>query len=55
MATFVLIPGGGTDPWYWHRLVDELRVRGHEAISVDLPCEDDAAGLDEYADTVGAR
>ncbi|MDG4774553.1 alpha/beta hydrolase [Solwaraspora sp. WMMD792] len=54
MATFVLIPGGGTDPWYWHRLVNELRVRGHEAIPVDLPCEDDAAGFDEYADTVVA-
>ncbi|MFY1697468.1 MULTISPECIES: alpha/beta hydrolase [unclassified Solwaraspora] len=52
MATFVLIPGGGTDPWYWHRLVDELRRRGHEAVPVDLPCEDDGAGWAEYADAV---
>lgn len=54
MVTFVLIPGGGTDTWYWHRLVDELRGRGHEPIAVDLPCEDDSAGWAEYADAVVA-
>ncbi|MEV5753006.1 alpha/beta hydrolase [Actinoallomurus sp. NPDC052308] len=50
MATFVLIPGGGCDSSYWRPLVAELRERGHEAVRVDLPCEDDAAGLAEYAD-----
>ncbi|MFV2017752.1 alpha/beta fold hydrolase [Micromonospora sp. LOL_023] len=54
MATFVLIPGGGTDPWYWHRLVDELHARGHEPIAVDLPCDDDKAGWVQYADAVVA-
>lgn len=54
MATFVLIPGGGTDPWYWHRLVAELHARGHEPIAVDLPCDDDKAGWVEYADAVVA-
>ncbi|MEV5573114.1 alpha/beta hydrolase [Spirillospora sp. NPDC052269] len=50
MATYVLIPGGGADPWYWHLLADELRRRGHDAVPVDLPSEDDSAGLAEYAD-----
>jgi pimeloyl-ACP methyl ester carboxylesterase len=31
-----------------------LRGRGHEVIAVDLPCEDDAAGLAEYADAAMA-
>ena len=52
MATFVLIPGAGGSAWYWHRLVPELRERGHEAIAVELPTGDEAAGLPEYADAV---
>lgn len=52
MATFALIPGGGGDPWEWHRLVPELDSRGHEAIAVRLPAEDDGAGWSEYADAV---
>ncbi|WP_245627731.1 alpha/beta hydrolase [Actinomadura oligospora] len=48
----MLIPGGGADPWYWHPLVDELRGRGHDVVPVDLPSEDDSAGLSEYADAV---
>ncbi|MCP2336028.1 alpha/beta fold hydrolase [Actinomadura rupiterrae] len=50
MATYALIPGGACDPWYWHLLADELRDRGHDVVPVDLPCEDDTAGLPEYAD-----
>jgi len=30
----------------------ELRERGHDAVAPDLPCDDDAAGLSEYADAV---
>ena len=52
MATYALIPGGGGDPWEWHRLVPELEARGHDAIAVRLPAEDDAAGWFEYADAV---
>jgi pimeloyl-ACP methyl ester carboxylesterase len=52
MATYVLIPGGGGDPWEWHRLVPELKARGHEVLAVRLPAEDDTAGWSEYADTV---
>ncbi|MDQ1477309.1 MAG: hypothetical protein QOE62_2538 [Actinomycetota bacterium] len=51
-ATYALIPGAGGSAWYWHLLVDELRARGAEAIAVDLPAGDDAAGLPEYADAV---
>jgi pimeloyl-ACP methyl ester carboxylesterase len=49
---FVLVPGAGGDAWYWHRLVPSLAARGAEAVAVDLPAADDAAGLSEYADTV---
>ena len=52
MATYALIPGAGGDPWEWHRLQPELEARGHEAIAVRLPAEDDTAGWSEYADAV---
>ncbi|QYN34590.1 alpha/beta hydrolase [Pseudonocardia sp. DSM 110487] len=52
MTTFVLVPGAGGQAWYWHRLVPELRARGHEAIAVDLPAGNDDAGFDEYAEAV---
>jgi pimeloyl-ACP methyl ester carboxylesterase len=54
MTTFVLVPGAGGSAWYWHRLVAELERRGHEAVAVDLPADDDSAGLAAYADTVVA-
>lgn len=52
MATFVLIPGAGSDSWYWHLVVPYLRDRGHDVVAVDLPCNDDSAGLSEYTDAV---
>jgi hypothetical protein len=52
VATYVIIPGGGGDPWEWHRLVSELASRGQYAIAVRLPAEDDTAGWSEYVDTV---
>src|SRR5215469_9578636 len=52
MATFALIHGGGDVGWYWHLVKRELRLRGHAAVAPDLPCDDDSAGLAEYADTV---
>src|SRR5918993_1501038 len=54
MTTFVLVPGAGGSAWYWHRLVAELERRGHEAIAVGLPADDDGAGLEAYADAVVA-
>ncbi|MFC0623361.1 alpha/beta fold hydrolase [Kribbella deserti] len=52
MATYVLIHGAATDAWYWHLLEADLRERGHDVVAVDLPCDDDSAGLAQYADTV---
>ena len=52
MTTFVLIHGAGDVGWYWHLVEAELRARGHDTVAPDLPCEDDAAGLPEYADAV---
>ena len=52
MATFVLIHGGGDVGWSWHLVDAELRERGHDVVAPDLPCEDDSAGLSEYADAV---
>ena len=50
--TYVLIPGAASDSWYWHLVAPALRERGGDVVAVDLPCEDDAAGLAEYAGTV---
>jgi pimeloyl-ACP methyl ester carboxylesterase len=50
VATFVLIHGGGGSAWDWHLVVPELENRGHEALAVDLPCDDAAAGWSEYVD-----
>jgi pimeloyl-ACP methyl ester carboxylesterase len=52
MSTFVLIHGAGDVGWYWHLVEAELRRRGHDAVAPDLPCDDDSAGLAEYADAV---
>lgn len=52
MATFVLIHGAGDVGWYWHLVEDELRAQGHGVVAPDLPCDDHAAGLPEYADVV---
>jgi pimeloyl-ACP methyl ester carboxylesterase len=47
--TYVLIPGAGGAASYWDRVVPLLREAGHEAVAVDLPGDDQAAGLAEYA------
>ena len=52
MTAFVLIPGAGGADWLWHRLAPELVARGHDAVTVDLPADDDSAGLAQYADAV---
>ena len=54
MATYVLVHGAGSDSWYWHRVAPRLRARGHEVIAPDLPCEDESAGLEQYADAIVA-
>src|SRR3954468_14632209 len=48
MSTYVLIPGAGSDSWFWPRVTPLLEARGHDVVAVDLPCDDPAAGLEEY-------
>jgi pimeloyl-ACP methyl ester carboxylesterase len=50
VATYVLIPGAGGMAQYWSRVAPELRARGHDVVAVDLPADDDSAGLVRYAD-----
>ena len=51
-VTFVLVPGAGGDPWYWHLLVRKLEARGREAVPVELPAANENAGLPEYTNAV---
>src|SRR5947209_10187488 len=52
MTSYVLIHGARSDSWYWHRVIPQLQKRGHDVVAPDLPSDDDAAGLSEYAETV---
>jgi pimeloyl-ACP methyl ester carboxylesterase len=52
MAAYVLIHGASSDSWYWHLVAPQLRALGHQVVAVDLPCDDDSAGLSEYTETV---
>lgn len=54
MSTFVLVPGAGGAAWYWNRVIPLLQRAGHEAVAVDLPGDDENAGLLEYARLVVA-
>jgi pimeloyl-ACP methyl ester carboxylesterase len=58
-TTYVMIPGAGGTAWYWHRIVPLLQQAGHAAIAVDLPGDDELAGLPEYTrrvvDAIGQR
>ena len=53
-STYVFIPGAGDVPANFSLLEHELRERGQDAITVDLPSEDDSAGWTEYADAAVA-
>jgi len=48
MSTFVLVPGAGGSAWYWSRVVPLLERAGHAALAIDLPGDDDHAGLPDY-------
>lgn len=52
MSAFALIHGAGDSGWAWHLVEAELRAQGHATVAPDLPTEDDACGLDAYAETV---
>lgn len=49
-----MIPGAGGAGWYWHRVVPLLEAAGHQAVAIDLPADDETAGLPEYADLAAA-
>jgi pimeloyl-ACP methyl ester carboxylesterase len=49
MTTYVLLHGAGSDSWYWHLVAPLLRERGHDVVAPNLPCDDDGAGIDDYA------
>jgi len=59
MTAFGLIPGAGGAAWHWHRVAPLLRDAGHEVVTVELPADDESAGLPEYArivaDALGPR
>jgi pimeloyl-ACP methyl ester carboxylesterase len=59
MRTFVLIPGAGGSAWVWSRVTPFLVEAGHQAIAVDLPGDDETAGLARYTelvvDAIGSR
>lgn len=59
VATYVMIHGAGGGSWYWHLVAPRLGDLGHEVVAVDLPCDDDGAGLEDYAqcavDAIGER
>jgi pimeloyl-ACP methyl ester carboxylesterase len=52
VSRFVLIPGAGGAAWYWSYVVPRLQGAGHEAVAVDLPGNDESAGLPEYTGLV---
>jgi len=54
VSTFVLVPGAGGAAWYWSRVIPLLQRAGHDAVAVDLPGDDENAGLPEYARLVVA-
>ncbi|WP_457964808.1 alpha/beta hydrolase [Arthrobacter sp. D1-29] len=54
LAVFVLIHGGGSTAWDWHLVRPLLEASGHDVIAVDLPIEDDKAGLEDYVHAVTA-
>src|SRR5687768_1570465 len=52
VATYVLIHGAGDSAANWELVAAELREGMHDVVAVDLPCDDESAGLTEYTDTV---
>jgi len=59
VPTFIFIPGAGGSGWVWSRVTRLLLEAGHEAIAVDLPGDDETAGLPRYTelvvDAIGSR
>lgn len=52
MTTFALVHGAWHSGSCWDLTAALLRDAGHDVVTVDLPCENPAAGLVDYASTV---
>ena len=52
MSTFVIVPGAWDTPATLEPLVEPLESAGHAVTIVDLPCDDAAATLEQYADAM---
>ena len=52
MVEFVLVHGGLAGAWCWELLEPELHRLGHRTLAMDLPIEDPACTLDDYAEAV---
>lgn len=46
-TTYVLIHGAGDVGWYWQLVGAKLREHGHDVVVIDLPVDDDSAGLSD--------
>jgi pimeloyl-ACP methyl ester carboxylesterase len=52
VTTYGLVHGAWHGAWCWEHVGEELRRRGHDVISVDLPIDDPAATFSTYADVI---
>lgn len=52
MTTFALVHGAWHNGACWDPTAALLREAGHQVVAPDLPCDDPAAGLADYAATV---
>lgn len=52
MATYAVIHGAADSGASWELVAERLRARGHAVVAPDLPCEDDGAGFEQYAEVV---
>ena len=52
VTTFGLVHGAWHGAWCWERLTPELRDRGHDVVTLDLPSDDAVATFSMYADVV---
>jgi pimeloyl-ACP methyl ester carboxylesterase len=54
LSVFVIVPGAWDTPATLQPLLEPLESSGHAVTIVDLPCDDAAATLEQYADAVRA-
>lgn len=52
MSLFCLVHGPYLSTWSWDLLTKEMEARGHQTVAVDLPIEDPAGGVAQYAEVV---